>query len=341
MFPRRRPPHPRRLPGTFNRIGIFLLEGSQTLELQRSTLAPASGLPATQDKRPALVLNDPQLSIPDLKFAAVAGNTVLKQIPLQSEPYLGTVLAIPGQDLENGVYCLIQYSSSPASGLEPRWCFQVSQTGSSPPGQNDLSTLNVAPPGDGFFLIEQDQAVALLAYTQDRLDFAILANLPSTANRQPVIIIKSAGIDLASVKWNETLWGVGIRDLDQVDSNAPGAEIGTVIDGTPAAQANVRYQDILLAINGQPLDTGASGKIDNYGRLRGQPGTMVKITVRKATQALELQLPRTSMEDIREIEFEVIQKTGYVYLVPKTNLRPGVYYLNDYGHDEDMYFQIQ
>ena len=177
--------------------------------------------------------------------------------------------------------------------------------------------------------------------TQEKLEISNLPGLPSTANRQPVIIVQSADIDFTQVKWNESLWGVGIREISTVDPGAPGASIGTVIDGTPAARANLRYQDTLLTINGQPLDTGASGRIDNYNRLRGLPGTIVEITVQQGTQVLELQLPRTSLEDYREIEYKVIQKTGYVYLVPNTNLRPNIYYLKDNYHGREMYFQIR
>ena len=103
-------------PQNFSQIGVFLLEGSDTLKLARTTEAPPLNLPVTQNKRPALILNDPQINISELVFAAVDGRTILEQFPLQSQEYLGAVLVTPAQDLENGVYCLIQYLSSSAPG---------------------------------------------------------------------------------------------------------------------------------------------------------------------------------------------------------------------------------
>ncbi len=328
-------------PQNFNQIGVFLLQGSKPLALERTNEGLANdSLPMTESTRPALILNDPQINLPELNFDAIDGNNVLEQIPLKSEEYQGAILATPTRELENGVYCLIQHSSGNAPGPELRWCFQVGQTNNPAPGKNDLSNLNVAPPGKGFFLVEQGQALALPANTKEKLEIENIDSLPSTANRQPVMIVNPADIDLAKVKWNESLWGVGIPELSKVDKDSPGAQIGTVIDGTPAAQANLRSQDTLLAINGQPLAIGNSGKIENYSRLRGLPGTTVKITVQQGTQVLDLLLPRTSLEDNREIEYQVIHKPGYVYLVPKTNLRPGVYYLT-VNNGGEMYFKIK
>jgi hypothetical protein len=324
----------------FSQIGVFLLEGSDTQALERSIEAPAFDLPTTQSIRPSLILNDPQIYLPELVFATVDGSTILQQIPLKNEEYLGAVLATPEQNLLNGVYCLIQYSSSTAPGQEPRWCFQVGQPSNSSASGIDPFTLNVAPPGDGFFLLEQGQAVRLVDIGDGSEDLAKLTATPVTTNRRAIVIVQSANVDLSAIQWEETFWGSGIAALYPADSASSGSEIVHITDPSPAAQSGPKLHDFLMTIDGQPLATGYNGRKENYNRLLGAPGSIMEITVRQGTQIQNFQLPRTVIADRRNIEYQIVQKAGFVYLVPAGDLRPGIYCLH-YGGKERLCFQIQ
>ena len=70
--------------------------------------------------------------------------------------------------------------------------------------------------------------------------------------------------------------GVGI----EVTMEDEGVKVVAPIDGTSAAKAGIRPGDMIVAIDGVPVDS--SGLNDAINRMRGKAGTNVKVTVKRA-----------------------------------------------------------
>ncbi len=76
--------------------------------------------------------------------------------------------------------------------------------------------------------------------------------------------------------------GIGVDDVSAVDAEAyglpavAGAEVRTVDQGSPAAEAGLRVGDVIVALDDQPIRTAA----DLTTRLAGyEPGTQVRLTL--------------------------------------------------------------
>jgi carboxyl-terminal processing protease len=67
--------------------------------------------------------------------------------------------------------------------------------------------------------------------------------------------------------------GVGI----EVSADGGRVVVVTPIEGSPAARAGVRAGDVVLAVDGQPVT--ADRLEDTIGRMRGAPGTLVRLAV--------------------------------------------------------------
>src|SRR5690606_2716891 len=84
------------------------------------------------------------------------------------------------------------------------------------------------------------------------------------------------------------------------------------IDGTPAARAGLQAGDIIVAIDGQSLNTDGADAASR--ELRGEPGTSVRVTFLRAGEDLPREL---------SIRREVIRITSVVSRL----LEPGYGYL--------------
>jgi carboxyl-terminal processing protease len=62
------------------------------------------------------------------------------------------------------------------------------------------------------------------------------------------------------------------------------------LDDSPAARAGIAAGDEIIAIDGVPL--GAGGTTDVVGRLRGEPGTPVQLTLARGTARFDVELVR-------------------------------------------------
>jgi C-terminal peptidase prc len=73
--------------------------------------------------------------------------------------------------------------------------------------------------------------------------------------------------------------GAEIRDVDE------GGLVSSVVPGGPAAKAGIQPRDVITAIDGIPfLDSEAFGSDGPVGRVRGQPGTSVRLSVKSSGQ---------------------------------------------------------
>ena len=102
--------------------------------------------------------------------------------------------------------------------------------------------------------------------------------------------------------------GVGI-DLsiedDQVVVIAP-------FDGSPAAQAGIRSGDIIVTIDGIPVNTNSLA--DTIGRMRGAEGTSVKIGIMRGDNPEPMLFTlKRSRVDLHSVRGEMLE-TGYAYV---------------------------
>jgi carboxyl-terminal processing protease len=102
--------------------------------------------------------------------------------------------------------------------------------------------------------------------------------------------------------------GVGIElsiEDDQVVVIAP-------FDGSPAAQAGIRSGDIIVTIDGIPVNTNTLA--DTIGRMRGAEGSSVKIGIMREgnTEPMLFTLKRSRV-DLHSVRGEMLE-AGYVYV---------------------------
>ena len=83
-------------------------------------------------------------------------------------------------------------------------------------------------------------------------------------------------------------------------------------EGSPAALAGIRSGDVIVSIDGVPVNTAALS--DTIGRMRGQEGTTVKIGILRDGRAEPLQFSlKRSRVELRSVKSELLEPgTGYV-----------------------------
>jgi carboxyl-terminal processing protease len=102
--------------------------------------------------------------------------------------------------------------------------------------------------------------------------------------------------------------GVGIEvsmDDDEVVVIAP-------FEGSPAAQAGIRSGDVIVAIDGVPVNT--TSLADTIGRMRGKEGTSVKIAIARdgVAEPLQFTLKRSRVE-LHSVRADLVEPGfGYV-----------------------------
>ncbi len=102
--------------------------------------------------------------------------------------------------------------------------------------------------------------------------------------------------------------GVGIElsiEDEQVVVIAP-------FDGSPAAQAGIRSGDVIVTIDGIPVNTNTLA--DTIGRMRGAEGTSVKIGIMREGNPEPMQFTlKRSRVDLHSVRGEMLE-TGYAYV---------------------------
>jgi carboxyl-terminal processing protease len=113
---------------------------------------------------------------------------------------------------------------------------------------------------------------------------------------------------------------VGIRNLDDpediescdlISTRCPMVIIAP-LEGTPAEAAGLRPGDIVLAIDGEPVD--GSTLQEQVFRVRGEAGTDVTLTIRRGEEELELTITRAEIELIIVSSRMLDGGVGYVRL---------------------------
>jgi len=102
--------------------------------------------------------------------------------------------------------------------------------------------------------------------------------------------------------------GVGIEVALQDDV----VKVVTPMEGTPAARAGIRAGDIIVSIDGVAVDS--SGLDDAINRMRGKPGTSVRLAVRRADSdaPIDFVLERSNVQ-VHSVKHELLEP-GYGYV---------------------------
>jgi carboxyl-terminal processing protease len=102
--------------------------------------------------------------------------------------------------------------------------------------------------------------------------------------------------------------GVGI----EVTMEDDGVKVVAPIDGTSAAKAGIRPGDMIVAIDGVPVDT--TGLNDAINRMRGKAGTSVKVSVKRngVQTPLDFVLERSNVQ-VHSVKSELLEP-GYGYV---------------------------
>ena len=101
--------------------------------------------------------------------------------------------------------------------------------------------------------------------------------------------------------------GIGIEVQPQPDGTIL---VVAPIDGTPAARAGLKSGDVIVAVDGKPLEAGGDGR----GPLRGEPGTPVVLTIAREGRAAPFDVTVTR-ETIRVASVRSrMLEPGYGYL---------------------------
>jgi carboxyl-terminal processing protease len=84
------------------------------------------------------------------------------------------------------------------------------------------------------------------------------------------------------------------------------------IDGSPADRAGIRTGDVIVAIDGRAVK--ATGLGDSIGRMRGRPGTLVRVTLERdgLDEPVEYVIERAQIE-VRSVRQDLLEP-GYGYL---------------------------
>jgi hypothetical protein len=214
------------------------------------------------------------------------------------------------------------------------------------PGGNETN-LDVAPPGEGFFLVDNGAVVELISapwcFTvfgttrvvcsdAELAEFEMAAlKAPSTTNSAPVVLIKSSTVSLSALYLTRYMAGIGAA-LD-VDKSGY-LRVTQVAPGSGASEAGLQAGDIILAIDGQALDgqalkqreqiVGTDGIINELP-IRGELYSQVELQILRGTSTVSVTVIRKTFVKVDPVDVTYAPKGDYVQVIPNSPLRPGYY----------------
>ena len=113
--------------------------------------------------------------------------------------------------------------------------------------------------------------------------------------------------------------GVGMSVHPQKD----GLEITDTFDGSPARKAGLRGGDVITKVNGRPI--GGQGINTATDRIKGPPGTFVRLTVRRGKEILQFRIKRAKIQ-VPDVDSKIVTHDGKKYaLVDLTSFSTGVH----------------
>ena len=102
--------------------------------------------------------------------------------------------------------------------------------------------------------------------------------------------------------------GIGV----EVTLEADAIIVISPIDGSPAARAGIRAGDRIVAVDGKAIMGAALA--DSVARIRGEPGTIVNLTIGRKSAATPLEFAITrAMVSLHSVNYEMLEP-GYGYL---------------------------
>lgn len=112
--------------------------------------------------------------------------------------------------------------------------------------------------------------------------------------------------------------GIGAGIQPMIDA----AMVTSLVHGGPAANAGVRVQDFILAIDG--ASTAGLSAEELVGRLRGKTGSSVTLTLKRQAQVFELRVERAAVQ-VKNVTAEGLIDRGWqlAYLKIESFLDPG------------------
>src|SRR5690606_38196130 len=109
--------------------------------------------------------------------------------------------------------------------------------------------------------------------------------------------------------------GVGL-DI-KIENGA--VKVVSPLEGSPAAEAGIQPGDLLIAVDGEPVD--GDHLEETIGRMRGKPGTIVELRVQRegAAEPLDFAVTRADIH-VRTVRSELIaDRFGYIRLTSFAN----------------------
>jgi hypothetical protein len=309
---------------TYSEIGVFVLNKNGGLvQISKGEGTPSSGDVLQIDTNtPTFILNAPEIDLTNLDFELYKNGQMQSSINYRAYEVGNAYRVDINNPLSDGTYCFVQSGPNYLPGVEDIWCVRVGKDSAQ---NTNLSNMNIAPPADGLFVIINQTPVELPEFSTmaEVIKPENVQALPVSQEKQPVLILQSADINLSSMKFGE-VWGY--PGVSLYDNNGT-MLIARVYDGSPAKEAGVEINDILLKVNNNPdLDL-----FQNNAQVGDTYGTTAIITVQRGTKQFDFDLQRTFDPDISKCPYDIIQKQGFVYLIPTENLSPSVYCLNLLG----------
>lgn len=205
-----------------------------------------------------------------------------------------------------------------------------------PVSSSDMS-IDISPPGNGFFIIDVNGNYVKLAEINDDsvLDYA---TLPTSQSTKPIIAVKGNELPIGNLKLFGYYAGIGV-DLSFTQS---GALINTVFKNSPAQAAGLQPGEVILSVDGESVKTTMPytlGKRDLSGLMKEE----IVIEVVSGTNTRTVRLPRTFRDTVSELmsvmnpisTFTIEPKDDYLLIHTNRELMPGIYRF-EFQEDEIM-----